>query len=318
MHIPTRKCRGPRTGRDDADRVRGPAATARRCRAGPPRSTARLRRSASHGSAWPGLRTQGMTFTVRLPKGVVPRPTPILEERFNVASAFRVTPGTGGYRRSRSFVALVGVVLLGLADRPPTGAAQARRSTPPFAPGRGHGAGPAAAPRRDAGGVRAARRPAARIRSAPSSTSRPNPLDVTATIIDLAVRGYLKIEEVAADEDHPAGPDWTLTKLKATTTAGALRAHAARRAVPRRRRGGASRTCRYEFADRMHKVAEALIDDATDRRWFAHKPVDSPCRASTWRWACWCSWPASGSRSRSRVTHACCSRDPGHHRAGSC
>ncbi len=38
-----------------------------------------------------------MTFTVAVPKGaVVPAPTPILEERFNLASAFRVTPATGG------------------------------------------------------------------------------------------------------------------------------------------------------------------------------------------------------------------------------
>src|SRR5215203_1072136 len=41
--------------------------------------------------------SQGLTFTVALPKGaIVPSPTPILEERFNFASAFRVTPATGG------------------------------------------------------------------------------------------------------------------------------------------------------------------------------------------------------------------------------
>ena len=40
---------------------------------------------------------EGMTFTVALPKGaVVPSPKPILEERFNFTSAFRVTPNTGG------------------------------------------------------------------------------------------------------------------------------------------------------------------------------------------------------------------------------
>ena len=40
---------------------------------------------------------EGMTFTVALPKGaIVPSPKPILEERFNFTSAFRVTPATGG------------------------------------------------------------------------------------------------------------------------------------------------------------------------------------------------------------------------------
>ena len=38
-----------------------------------------------------------MTVSVAIPKGAVaPSPTPILEERFNLASAFRVTPATGG------------------------------------------------------------------------------------------------------------------------------------------------------------------------------------------------------------------------------
>ena len=39
---------------------------------------------------------QGMTVTVAIPKGAVPEPKPILEERFTLASAFRVTPATGG------------------------------------------------------------------------------------------------------------------------------------------------------------------------------------------------------------------------------
>ena len=39
-----------------------------------------------------------------------------------------------------------------------------------------------------------------------------NPLDVTATIIDLAVRGYLKIEELDK-EWYQRKHDWLLTKL---------------------------------------------------------------------------------------------------------
>ena len=40
---------------------------------------------------------QGMTVgRRRCPKGSVPEPVPILEERFSFASAFRVTPATGG------------------------------------------------------------------------------------------------------------------------------------------------------------------------------------------------------------------------------
>src|SRR5205807_10542470 len=54
---------------------------------------------------------EGMTFTVALPKGaVVPAPKPILEERFNFASAFRVTPATGGLAGAMLAV-LVGIVI---------------------------------------------------------------------------------------------------------------------------------------------------------------------------------------------------------------
>ena len=40
-----------------------------------------------------------------------------------------------------------------------------------------------------------------------------NPLDVTATIVDLAVRGYLRIDEIAK-QGWFGKPDWTLVKLK--------------------------------------------------------------------------------------------------------
>ena len=40
-----------------------------------------------------------------------------------------------------------------------------------------------------------------------------NPLDVTATIVDLAVRGYLKIEEIDEASLFQFKHDWKLTKL---------------------------------------------------------------------------------------------------------
>src|SRR5207245_1645943 len=41
-----------------------------------------------------------------------------------------------------------------------------------------------------------------------------NPLDVTATIVDLAVRGYLVIEEISGEGGFLHKPDWKLTKKK--------------------------------------------------------------------------------------------------------
>ena len=58
-----------------------------------------------------------MTYTVGLPKGAVPAPKPILRERFNFASAFRVTPNTGGIAVGL-LVLLVGAALvLGVVRR---------------------------------------------------------------------------------------------------------------------------------------------------------------------------------------------------------
>ena len=42
---------------------------------------------------------------------------------------------------------------------------------------------------------------------------RADPVDVTATIVDLAVRGYLTIEEIPK-HGWRGKPDWTLTKIK--------------------------------------------------------------------------------------------------------
>ena len=41
-----------------------------------------------------------------------------------------------------------------------------------------------------------------------------NPLDVTATIVDLALRGYLVIEEIPGEGGFLHKPDWKLTKKK--------------------------------------------------------------------------------------------------------
>ena len=49
-----------------------------------------------------------------------------------------------------------------------------------------------------------------------------NPLDVTATIIDLAVRGYLKIEELDK-EWYQRKHDWKLTQARPRTTASSSR-----------------------------------------------------------------------------------------------
>ncbi len=138
-----------------------------------------------------------MTYTVGLPKGAVPAPKPILQERFNFASAFRVTPNTGGIAVGL-LVLLVGAALALVwfvgRDRRARGSAVdvafAKGDVPDErVPLLGHDETP--------------------VEFAPPDGLRPgqigtlvdfkaNPLDVTATLVDLAVRGHLTIDEEPA------------------------------------------------------------------------------------------------------------------------
>jgi uncharacterized membrane protein YgcG len=99
---------------------------------------------------------------------------------------------------------------------------------------------------------------------------RANPLDVTATIVDLAARGYLTIEELP-HRRILGKPDWTLTKGKGggdlleyerALFDGLFTAKDTVRVS----------TLRNNFASRMQKVENALYDDAVTQGWFVRRP----------------------------------------------
>jgi hypothetical protein len=217
----------------------------------------------------------GMTFTVALPKGaVVPSPTPILEERFSFTSAFRVTPATGGI--GGAMLALLAGIVIFLVwkfgrDRRYAGSAvDAAYGT---ARGDGEDGGPeVSAPLREA---------ETPVEFEPPEQLRPGelgtlidfdagPLDVTATIIDLAVRGYLKIEEVDK-EWYQFKHDWKLTKLPKE---GQLRQYERTLYSGLFRDGDEVKLSdlKNTFAARMSKVREQLVDDAMSKGWFTRKP----------------------------------------------
>ncbi len=95
-------------------------------------------------------------------------------------------------------------------------------------------------------------------------------LDVTATIIDLAVRGYLKIEEVDK-EWYQFKHDWTLTKLPKE---GELRQYERSLYSGLFKDGDEVKLSdlKNTFAARMSKVREELMDDAMSKGWFSRKP----------------------------------------------
>jgi hypothetical protein len=212
---------------------------------------------------------EGMTFTIALPKGsIVPPPKPILEERFSFTSAFRVTPATGGIAGGMLavLIAIVGLLVWKFGrDRRYAGSAVDAAY--------GDQGGP-----EQSAPLHEAETP---VEFEPPEDLRPGelgtlvdfdagPLDVTATIIDLAVRGFLKIEEVDKAW-YQFKHDWKLTKLPKEESL---------KRYERTLHDGLFKDgdevklseLKNKFAERMSKVRSQLMDDAMSKGWFTRKP----------------------------------------------
>ena len=201
---------------------------------------------------------EAFTVVAALPKGVVAEPKPLLVEPWSIGRAFSRTSSTlglsGGCSCSWSRVRLAVLdararpAFRRLAGRPDDGQRHRR------------GAGGAAVrARRRPGGVRAAGGPPTRARSGTIIDEQANTLDVTATIVDLAVRGYLTIEEIPK-EGWFGKPDWTLHRTdKADDRSAHVRADAADRAVRGRQRPDAVRACKRTFSERLTKVEDRAV-----------------------------------------------------------
>ncbi len=212
----------------------------------------------------------GMTVSIALPKGVVPPPRPLLEERWTFARAFSLTPATIGIAGALVAGGLVGLgVLLARVARDRrfrgsevdaafSGVDGTDETVPVFA----HRETP--------------------VEFVPPDGLRPgqvgtladfqaHPLDVTATIVDLAVRGYLRIEESGTNWRGRAD-DWTFTKLKEPDDLLPYE-----RALVDGLFGSSSSvelsSLRNHFATKMQKVQSALMDDAIARGWFNGRPA---------------------------------------------
>jgi hypothetical protein len=214
---------------------------------------------------------EGMTVSVAFPAGVVPTPAPILEERFTIGSAFRVTTATGTI--AGVMLALLVVLVIGLVwwfgrDRRYRGSAvdAAYGDTPNATEERVPLGGEHETP----------------VEFVPPDDLRPgqvgtlvdfaaNPLDVTATIVDLAVRGYLHIQEIPK-EGWFGKPDWQLTRLPREGPP--LLAYEDELLEGLFRDGDEVLVSelRERFAERLHDVQRSLYDDALTRRWFRGDP----------------------------------------------
>jgi uncharacterized membrane protein YgcG len=258
--------------------VGGPAAVTRAaCFAGPFGSVLPCQRAgitggiARFGQAGLG-RHEGLTVVVAIPSSAVGSAGPILRERWTWHRAFALTPVSGG-AAGGLLAMLAAVAALSLLRR--------RR------PGRDHGTAAQVAGAGTGRAARASGRGQPPVELAPPAGLRPaqaatllnavvRPRDVTATIVDLAVRGYLRIEDGAGLWGN-LRPDWRLVRLK---KAGGLTEyeqilldglfHAAK--MHHRAWSTLLSELGPDFAVRLNQARDTLYADAAGRGWFTARP----------------------------------------------
>ncbi|HEY5475592.1 MAG TPA: DUF2207 domain-containing protein [Tepidiformaceae bacterium] len=102
---------------------------------------------------------------------------------------------------------------------------------------------------------------------------RADPLDVTATIIDLAVRGYIHIEEIDSKSWFGGSKDWRLTKVKEADSE--LQPYEKELLDDIFAVSGSPvqiSELRYQFSSKLIQIQQQLYKDAVVRKWFTKSP----------------------------------------------
>ena len=214
---------------------------------------------------------EGLTVVVSIEKGAVAVSPPILEERWSVGRAFRVDGGTSS---AAAAVLLLGCGAFGYAVWTRGRDRRYQGSPVDQVMGNPHGGtqrvpigeGDASAP----------------VEFGPPEGIKPgqvgtlidehaNTLDVSATIVDLAVRGYLLIQEIPK-EGLFGKPDWRLVRLEAP--ADQLQAYERLLLDGLFRDGGdvTLSSLRTTFSERLQTVEDSLYSDAKQQGWFTARP----------------------------------------------
>lgn len=214
---------------------------------------------------------EGLTIAVALPKGAVAEPAPILHERQTLARAFTVDP-----LRITLMLTLLLAVAGGITRLLWTIGRDRQWRDQPVA------AIPAVASDTEdrvplVGG------PTYPVEYTPPEGMRPglvgtlfdetaHPLDISATIVDLAVRGYLRIDEVEG-KGWFASDDWKLTRLKP----GAGLTEYERTLLDGLFHDGDGvkfSDLRERFASRLEQVQRQLYRELVDHKWYRRSPRD--------------------------------------------
>jgi uncharacterized protein (TIGR04222 family) len=214
---------------------------------------------------------RGMTVVVALPKGVVAEPSPILRERWSLGSAFRLNAVTGGASGG-----LLVLVVAGFATLLWTRGRDRRYRGSPIDQVMGNPTGEDQAVPLMEGGR------SAPVEFAPPEGLRPgqvgtlideqaNTLDVTATIVDLAVRGFLLIQELPK-EGWFGKPDWMLIRLEQPEDELLTFERKLLNGLFRDANEVSLSSLRATFAERLEGVEESLYVDAVKQGWFSTRP----------------------------------------------
>ncbi len=214
---------------------------------------------------------EGLTVVVAIPKGAVPEPAMILDERWSAERAFDLNPWT-----IAAGVALVGLFggalgrlwwregrdrrFLGSQIDQVMGTPSGESEAVPI------GEGDFEAPVEFA--------PPENVRPGQIGTlldERANVIDVTATIVDLAGRGFLLIQEIP-DEGLFSKTDWTLIRLEKDESELLVYERQLLDALFRDGNEVTVSELKTAFADRLHKVEESLYADAMRQKWFRDRP----------------------------------------------
>ncbi|HEX2052092.1 MAG TPA: DUF2207 domain-containing protein [Actinomycetota bacterium] len=229
----------------------------------------------SHPLLPPGEAT---TVVVGIPRGVVDAPAPILDERWSFGRAFRATPFT--VAGALTILVLLGALLYHQVFKK---GRDRRFAGSPVDAAMGSGG-----PEEPVGLLERTPIP---VEFQPPEDLRPgqvgtlvdqqaHTLDVIATIIDLAVRGYLRIEEVPK-EGWFGRADWRMLKLK---DADGLKSYE-EQLLHAIFSGGKEEVLlsdlKDRFAAKLKEVQNALYKDVVDQGWFASRPDRV---RETWRW----------------------------------
>lgn len=194
---------------------------------------------------------------------------PIIQERWAPERAFAVNLGTG---TAAGVVGLVGAAVVITRIRRRGRDREYLGLTPGLAPAPGQET--ATGPRR---------RTPISVQFTPPPDVRPGQLgtlvdehadvrDVTATIIDLAVRGYLLIEQIGGPEVRERDRDWRLVRTDKPDTDLLDYEHRLLSALFSDRSDVTLSDLRTTFASSLARVQSMLYEDVTERGWFSGNP----------------------------------------------